>query len=268
MLSRIASAAVGLPLLALVIWIGSPWFSMLAALAAAIGALELCNMARQQGGRPVALLAAGSAAALVGVAHILSSGSPVPTALGAVFATGAMMSLAWLLWRSHPGVGLADWGFTVAASIYTGGLLAYAPLLRGIEQGRGWVFLLAVVTFTGDTSAFLVGRSFGKHPLASRTSPGKTWEGAVGGLLGAIGASLASAFIFDLDVELGLVLVLGGLMGIAGQVGDLTESRLKRAAGVKESGWLIPGHGGVLDRLDSIVFNLVLVYYFVLWAVQ
>ena len=95
-------------------------------------------------------------------------------------------------------------------------------------------------------------------------SPGKTWEGAIGGFLAAVLAALAAAWALEIDVSVPVIVALGALMGVVGQAGDLFESKLKRLAGVKESGRLLPGHGGVLDRLDSIVFNLALVYYFVI----
>jgi len=272
--SRIASAVVGLPLLALLIWVGPPWFSLLVAMAAAIGARELCHMAGQRGRRPMALVAAMWAVALVAGAHFLASDSsgaatlPALVVTGAIAVTGALISIVWLLWRSRHGLDLADWALTAGAALYIGGLLSYAPLIRGLDQGREWTFLLVGVTFVADPSAFVAGRSFGRRLLAPKISPGKTWEGAVGGLLGAVVASLVLTFVFSLDTTLVQALALGALMGGAGQLGDLAESRLKRAAGVKDSGWLIPGHGGLLDRLDSIVFNLALVYYFVIWVVQ
>jgi phosphatidate cytidylyltransferase len=99
--------------------------------------------------------------------------------------------------------------------------------------------------------------------MAPSISPAKTWEGSVGGIAGALGASVAAVTLLDLDSGVGEALVLGAIIGVVAQLGDLVESRLKRISDVKDSGWLMPGHGGVLDRLDSIVFNLVVVYYFV-----
>ena len=120
-----------------------------------------------------------------------------------------------------------------------------------------------MVTFSSDTGAFFVGKTIGKRPFAPAISPNKTWEGAIGGFIAAILVAFIAAWALDIDVDLPLIVVLGALMGVVGQAGDLFESKLKRLAGVKESGRVLPGHGGVLDRLDSIVFNLELVYYFV-----
>ena len=268
MILRLASAAVGLPLLSLVIWLGSPWFSLVVAVVAAVGALEICHMARKRGHRPVALVAVVWALALVTTAHILSEDLSNETTVQALVAIVVFSYLVWQVQHAWRRVGLRDWGITAGAALLMGGLLSYAPVLRGLDQGRDWVVFLVIVTFAADTSAFVVGKSFGKRFLAPTISPGKTWEGAAAGLLGAVVASAALASFFDLDAALAVVLVLGALMGVVGQLGDLAESWLKRAAGVKDSGWLIPGHGGVLDRLDSIVFTLVLVYHFVIWAVQ
>ena len=268
MVFRVVTAAVLIPVLALVVWVGSLWLSALAAALAVLGALEFCRMAREWEKCPDAPVAVVWSLALVTAGHALSGGLTGELTVKVVVGAASLSYLAWQVRFARAHVSLAAWVVTAAAALYTGGLLAHAPLLRGLEQGREWVFLAVGVTFAADTSAFLVGRSLGSRPLAPRVSPGKTWEGAVGGFLAAIGASAASAFLFDLDVTLAAALLLGALMGVVGQLGDLVESRLKRAARVKDSGWLIPGHGGVLDRLDSIVFNLVLVYYFVLWGVQ
>ena len=276
---RVASAAVGLPLLAIAIWFGSPgpdrtplsplaWFSAVVALVAALGALEICQMAGKQGRATASQVAAVWSVALVGGAHFVASGYPVEETLPAVVAIWALAFGAWLPRRPAGGIGLLGWGLTLGAALYPGGLLSYAPLLRALRQGREWVLVAVFVTFAADSAAFFVGRKFGRTSLAPEISPGKTWEGAAGGVLGAVGAMAALAFLLDLDAPWAQLLVLGALMGVAGQLGDLVESRLKRLAGVKDSGRIIPGHGGVLDRVDSIVFNVVLVYYFVVWAVQ
>ncbi len=265
---RLATAAVGIPVLALVVWIGSPWLSLFVGGFAALGAVEFCRMARRRDRRPDVLVAVVWSLALLTAGHALSDDLTGERTLQVVVGAAAFSYLVWQVRFARSHVGLSDWAVTAAAALYTGGLLAHAPLLRGLEQGREWVFLAVAVTFAADTSAFLVGRSLGRRPLAPKVSPGKTWEGAVGGFLAAIGATAALVFLLDLDVTLWVALPLGALIGIVGQLGDLVESQLKRTADVKDSGWLIPGHGGVLDRLDSIVFNLALVYYFVVWGVQ
>ena len=133
-----------------------------------------------------------------------------------------------------------------------------------------------LTTFANDTGAFFVGRARGRHKLAPRISPSKTWEGAAGGLICAILAAVVIAVILKLiSVRLGApfvfrywqIMLLGFLVGIFAQLGDLVESLLKRNMGVKESGNLLPGHGGILDRFDSLIFVGAVVYYCVIWAV-
>lgn len=131
-----------------------------------------------------------------------------------------------------------------------------------------WISFALIVTFSTDTAAFFVGKAIGKRPLAPAVSPNKTLEGAIGGALAALVSALVSAAALSIDAPWAAVALLGILLGVVGQAGDLFESKLKRLSGVKESGRLLPGHGGILDRLDSIVFNLAVVYYFVLWGAQ
>ena len=262
--SRIATAAIGLPLLALIVWVGAPWFSALVAVAAAIAAYELCSIATRAGHRPWTLIAIILAIGLVAVSHTLADESVGKSRLLPVVALAGGAGLASLMWPRRPRSNIARVMVTIGAVLYAGGLLFHAPLLRELDQGRDWVMLLFVVTFASDTGAYLVGSSFGHRALMPSVSPSKTWEGAMGGLAGGVGAAVACVYLLDLDAGLGESLLLGALLGVAGQLGDLAVSRLKRIADVKDSGRFVPGHGGLLDRLDSIVFNLVVLYYFVL----
>ena len=133
--------------------------------------------------------------------------------------------------------------------------------------GRDWVLLALFATFAVDTTAYFIGRAWGRHKMAPTISPGKTWEGAVGGLAGAIVAVIALALLLDIDISYSEMVILGFLIAVFAQLGDLAESKLKRSMGVKEAGNLIPGHGGILDRLDSIVFTGVVVYYCLRWFI-
>ncbi len=265
MAARLATSAVGLPLLVLVVWAGFPWFSALAAAAAAIGAFELSQMARRWGDNPITPIAVLGAVALVVAGQIQPdpASTATPTLQAILAASLAALSLLWLLSRASSRTKGSVLAATLAPGLFIGGLLFHAPLLRELSQGREWVIYMLLVTFATDTGAFLVGRAIGKRKLAPAISPSKTQEGGAGGLLAALGASVAAAAALNLEIGVGAALLLGALVGIAGQLGDLAESRIKRIAGVKDSGRLFPGHGGILDRMDSIVFNLVVVYYFV-----
>jgi len=297
MIGRLVTAAVGIPALALVVWLGDPVFSVVVAALAALAAIEVCDLARSKGLTPSRIVASVLSAALV-LSHFgFSALWSMPEYIPLLVLTAGISVLALILtffpiqsirdrngetpsplmgegWgegekpRSTTGyVKASNAGLTLAAVIYPGALLAHAPLLRGGEQGLEWIVLLLVVTFSTDTGAFFVGKAIGKRPLAPTISPNKTWEGAIGGFVAAILAAFIAAWLLNIDAGLPLIAVLGALMGVVGQAGDLFESKLKRLADVKESGSLLPGHGGVLDRLDSVVFNLALVYYFVMGGV-
>jgi phosphatidate cytidylyltransferase len=134
----------------------------------------------------------------------------------------------------------------------------------GRAVGLQWAFLLLIVIWTNDTAALVVGKTLGKRPLASVLSPKKTWEGAAGGLLAGIGVAVAiQPYLFP-DLRIRSVIIASVLIGIFGQLGDLAESMLKRAAAIKDSSHIIPGHGGVLDRLDSLLFAIPVLYFYLL----
>lgn len=168
--------------------------------------------------------------------------------------------------QRSPYLAWSDLGLTLAGALYTGGLLGYAPLLASIPEtpsrgdGVTWMLLVLLGTAACDTGAYLVGSRLGKHKMIPHISPGKTWEGLVGGVLGAVIAAVALSGI--LKIGWLPAILLGLLICVAAVSGDLCESLLKRAAGVKDSGNIIPGHGGILDRVDSILFVLLAVYWF------
>ena len=267
MVLRVISAFVSLPIALGFIWLGPPLFSLFAAILAAIGAWELTRMAKNIGKHPPVLVTITWAVALVAIGHVLAEDLSIPDTTRALVAIVAFSYVTWQVRYAQNRIAISDLQITLGISIYIGGMLAFAPLLRGLDQGREWVLLTALATFTTDTLALYVGHTLGRTPLALSISPGKTWEGAIAGLIGAVIVCMVITPILGLPLGFLQQVFLGLLLGVVGQIGDLLESRIKRATDVKDSGTLIPGHGGVLDRLDSIVPNLVLVYYFAIGVV-
>lgn len=145
--------------------------------------------------------------------------------------------------------------------LYLPVLLGHLVPLRLLDQGQRWIFLTLIVVMACDSFAYFVGRKIGKRKLYRAVSPNKSVEGAVGGLVGAVLAVLIVKMTFLPIIGLLDGLVIGLVLGVAGQIGDLFESLLKRACRVKDSGTMIPGHGGLLDRLDSLLFAFPLVFY-------
>ncbi|MFQ5883365.1 MAG: phosphatidate cytidylyltransferase, partial [Candidatus Methylomirabilales bacterium] len=148
-------------------------------------------------------------------------------------------------------------------ALYVAGPLSLAVVLRGMPGGGRYILLGFGIVWVGDTVAFYTGLSLGRHPLAPRVSPQKTVEGSVGGLVGSMGAAVILARALGIPLAFFPSLLLGGVIGGAGQMGDLAESMIKRAFRVKNTGRLIPGHGGVLDRIDSLLFAIPVLYLWV-----
>ena len=269
MAARIGTAAVALPALAGLVWVGGPWFLGLVALASAIAAFEAAALIRPRAPAAVERLILLTAIALPIAVFLARSGEAPPALVLMVLGASLVLTLgvSWL-YRSTARGAVRDSAFAFGALLYAGGLLSYALLLRDADSGRDWVYFLLGVIFACDTCALFVGRYAGRLKMAPSISPGKTWEGAAGGLIAGVAAGVTLKYVLDLDASAWQVGVLAALVSVAGQIGDLAESKLKRVAEVKDSGRLLPGHGGLLDRIDSIVVALPVMYYFLIWWIQ
>ena len=145
--------------------------------------------------------------------------------------------------------------------LFIGWGLSHFVLLRGLETGKWYILFLCVIIWVGDASAMYIGKGFGRHKLVPAISPGKTWEGALGGMLCSLLVAMLTSRVFVPQFSLSQSLIFGVVVSLAAQLSDLGESILKRYAGVKDSGTLIPGHGGVLDRIDSLFFAAPCAFY-------
>ena len=270
--NRIITAAWAIPLLGVIIWFGEPYFTVFIALVGLLAAMEFYRLTKGVKAQPLTVFGIIWTILLIVVRNTTLQ-SKIEPYIGAdlliptIITAGMAVSLFLLLIRKKKLGAFTDWAWTFAGILYIGWLLSYLVTLRGLADGRNWVFLAIFATFGSDSAAYCIGKIMGKRKLAPTISPGKTWEGSIAGLVGAAAVSLL--FLLPTPVKLTAYLnwwqliIIGLLVSVFGQLGDLIESLFKRNAGVKDSGNIFPGHGGMLDRMDSIVFAVVIVYYIV-----
>lgn len=268
LLARSLSAAVGVPAILGLVHLGGTPYSLGVALVLGAGTVELLGALYGAGRGPLRLLGQPAPTYLA----LALMGLTVAAALhGADWWAGALslalaLAFLWALGRPVPGQALALWLPLVAALAYLGLLGGHLVLLRRLPAGEDWTLVAIFGAFSTDTAAYVVGRTLGRRRLAPHLSPGKTWEGTLGGLLlGSLGVVLIN-WATGLRLPPADVASLAPLVAVAATLGDLCESFLKRGAGVKDASAAIPGHGGFLDRLDSVLFVAPLVYYWGLWV--
>ena len=242
--------------------LGQPWLSLGLAVLALLAAIEVFRLLAAAG-LPVGVLPGALAApvAVLGIGWLDPPAGSAAAFTGGVFIVAAMDAFR----RADPAEGLRAWLATSFGALYpallacAAGILVLAPDIPGhaalagiLDPGRAWLLVLVLTVWAFDTFAYLVGRAHGRGRFMSHISPRKTWSGVIGGSVAAI--VVAGALAAGAGQGLPGGLALGLLVAVAAQAGDLAESLLKRAAGAKDSGTLIPGHGGILDRVDSFLF--------------
>ena len=257
---RVLSAAVGIPvLLAVVLWSPSRLFAGLVVVLALRAQWELYRMfaAVSVEADRAAGLVLGTLVVLAFAARGGSQSWLVPLALSLAVAGCLALGLRRAT-DSHRGWnGMA---LTLLGVCYCAWLLGHVIWLRALPDGRAFTLLGVGVTWCGESAAYFVGRRFGRRKLAPRLSPGKTMEGAAAQVVVSVAAALLASSV--LPLSLAHAATIGLMLGVVGQIGDLAESFLKRSAATKDAGAIFPGHGGVLDRLDSLLFNLPALYYY------
>jgi phosphatidate cytidylyltransferase len=252
--TRVLSALVLLPLVIGTIWFLPPWATLaLATLAALLAFLEFARIVHLSEAR----MHAASAAAVIGGCLAVALGRVELVMMSVLIVAGAA---AVAIGRPGPDV-FPQVAAAIAAPVYLGLPLGALAAVRA-SAGREAVVLLLVVIVVSDSAQYYTGRAFGRHPLSPEISPKKTTEGAIGGVLfGTLALTVGGFYVFQ--APLWLLILVGAAISLLGIVGDLFESLLKRSAGVKDSSNLIPGHGGVLDRIDSWLFAAPVYYVFV-----
>lgn len=276
---RVAVAAVGIPAVLGLVYLGGWYLAVPLAAMAALGVHELFRFTSAAGVRPVSGAGAAAAAAFV----LLAAWQPTfrafsPWALALVGGLAALALMSVLFGRGPEGRPLGTAAVTLFGPVYVGLSLAVVPLLHALPATRGWsaraadpwtgltvVALPLAATWIGDASAYFAGSAWGRSKLAPSVSPKKSWVGFWAELIGgaaAAGAWLAVALprLPGLALAPFAIVSLGVLLGLAAVLGDLAESLLKREAGVKDSGTVFPGHGGMLDRLDALLFTMPVAY--------
>ena len=275
MRERAISAAVLVPVLLIVLAIGGQVLAVAIALATALAAVEVFRLLQAAGYPPLTALGTALALAVVldaAFPDVLEGSGLLLGAIGIVLIAIASFT------RPDPHDGLATWVATMFGAVYVS-LLSFVLRLGHVGPTpavdapaawlgaeRGWILLLVFAVWSYDTGAYLVGKNLGRHRFLRHISPSKTVEGLVGGLV--VSTAVVAASLWALGHDPMHALLLGPLAALSAQAGDLAESMIKRAAGASDSGNLIPGHGGILDRVDSFLFAAPVVTLYVLAAMR
>lgn len=270
LLQRVAVSIVGIPVIIGLTLLGGPLFTVAVGLVLTIAALEFYpatdpasaarDTHRLRDQRLPGLIGAAGVALLVAAADN-----------GFDWWARALTLLVVLpflppILRGQTATGLRDWLWVLGGLLYVGFLGSHLVFLRDAPNGRDWVLLALFATFATDTSAYFVGRLIGRTKITPAISPGKTLEGSLGGFAAGVGAVLILNWALDAGAGAEII-PLALLLPLTAQIGDLAESLIKRGAGVKDASRVIPGHGGFLDRLDSLLFTVPLVYYYLTWII-
>jgi phosphatidate cytidylyltransferase len=266
-MKRILTALVLIPLVLAAVFFGPRWLvTLVTAALAALAAWEYLGMAERGGPAPLRV------AVIVAIALLFAGNFQFPDQTAAIFGLLSLGLLVCCAFTSSVEMVMADAAVSVFCLFYTGLTLLALPALREEPNGPSLVTFLLCVVWAGDIVALYVGRAFGKHKLAPRLSPNKTWEGALGSIAGSLLAAGGLLGLADWITQWNSAklsypedvwywLLLAVLVNVAAQLGDLAESALKRSVGVKDSGTLLPGHGGVLDRIDALLIAAPVLWY-------
>ncbi len=255
LLQRIVTAIIGVALVVGTTWLGGVWLAVLFAAIAATSTLEIGAMMKVRPSSAESIIAL-----IFAVAMVL-----FPRFVGFWYVLFYLLLVLTIVRREQ--FSFSGAGVLFAAALYSSYAFRTMLDLRALTDGFGWVLLVFIGIWSTDTGAFFVGRAFGGRKLLPEVSPKKTVSGALGGFISAMVLTTVAGVVM-IDASLGrwvFFAVLGAVISVAGQLGDLVESALKRHYAVKDSGWILPGHGGVLDRFDSLLLAAPIAYHLIMW---
>jgi phosphatidate cytidylyltransferase len=259
---RVITAVVAIPVVLAFVWLSGWWGFAVAILVVILGVYELHNMMVHEGYHPLIWMSF-ALSILLPLAAMFPQQRLILLEVG--LSAALLITFPLLFIRKKLDGAMVDWSLTLAIPVYLGWPMSVFLLLRGfqggITPGFWWILTVFLGVWGFDSGAFFAGHFFGKHKLAPSISPAKTWEGVAGGLVFSIAAALLFT-TWPLGVPWYLAILLGILIGIAATLGDLAESLIKRQTHVKDSGQFMPGHGGLLDRIDSLLFAVIVVFIF------
>jgi phosphatidate cytidylyltransferase len=262
---RLLTAAVGIPIILWMLFLAPTWvFATFALFASGVAGSELAGMTLK-GQRPLQVWMVIATVAVTGVLVFVPTAEVLVSLLFGVVITGALATLV----RPDPmSAAGARMGWLIAGPIYIGGAVGAIAKLHQLNDGTGgtWVVLSMALAWGSDTGGYFAGRAFGKHKLYEKVSPKKTIEGAIGGLAAIVAMALAMRFLWMPELSVVNAIVLALVAGAIGQAGDLCISVIKRSTGVKDSGFIIPGHGGLLDRIDALMFTASVTWLYAHWV--
>ncbi len=260
---RVITAVIAIPVVLAFVWLSGWWGFAVAIIAVILGVYELHNMMIHEGYHPLIWMSFALSILFLLAAMLPPQQRLILLEVG--LSAALLITFPLLFIRKKLDGAMVDWSLTLAIPVYLGWPLSVFLLLRGfpggITPGFWWVLTVFLGVWGFDSGAFFAGHFFGKHKLAPAISPAKTWEGVAGGLVISIAAALLLT-TWPLSVPWYLAILLGIFIGIASTLGDLAESLIKRQTHVKDSGQFMPGHGGLLDRIDSLLFAVIVVFIF------